>query len=130
MDNLRGDRPDEVAAISTMVFPLVDFAVGLVILYYMFGIGWLGWYGGTESISGGYFWLPLAVLALCVYSIIRWGLRSESYCDRKRWAALILTSVLLILFGAWWIYSLGLFIAVTGLALLIYSSARLAATYE
>ena len=60
----------------------------------------------------------------------RWGLRSESYCDRKRWAALILASVLLILFGAWWIYSLGLFIAVTGLALLIYSSARLAATYR
>ena len=114
-----------------MVFPLVAFAVGLVILYYMFGIGWLGWYGGPESISGGDSWLLLAVLlALCAYSIIWWGLRSESYCDRKRWAALILASVLLILFGAWWIYSLGLFIAVTGLALLIYSSARLAATYR
>ena len=96
----------------------------------MFGIVWLGWYGGPESISGGYFWLLLAVPALYVYSIIRWGLRSESYRHRKRWAALILASVLLILFGAWWIYSLGLFIAVTGLALLIYSSARLAATYE
>ena len=27
-----------------MVFPLVAFAVGVVILVYLFGIGWLGWF--------------------------------------------------------------------------------------
>ena len=113
-----------------MVFPLVAFAVGLVILYYMFGIGWLGWYGGPESISTGYFWLLLCGLAICLLTIIGWGYGSESCHNRKRWTALILASVLLILFGAWWIISLGIFFVVVGLALLIYSSARLAATYE
>ena len=113
-----------------MVFPLIALAVGVVILVYLFGIGWLGWFGSPESISVGYFWLLLAVLALCVLSITRWGIRSESNHHRKKWAAFVLAAILLIVFGAWWIVSLGLYFAVIGLALLIYSSARLAATYE
>ena len=111
-----------------MVFPLIAFAIGVALLYYMFGIGWLGWYGGPESVSTGYFWLLLCGLAICLLSIIGWGYGSESYNNRQRWTALILVSVLLILFGAWWLYSLGLFIAVIGLVLLIYSSVRLTAT--
>ena len=111
-----------------MVFPLVAFAVGVVILVYLFGIGWLGWFGSPESISVGYFWLLLAVLALCVLSITRWGIRSESLLHRKRWAALVLAAMLLVALGVWWIISIGLFIAVIGLALLIYSSVRLVAT--
>lgn len=86
-----------------MVFPLIAFAVGMVILLFLFGIGWLGLFGGPESIPDEYFGLLLAVLALCLYSIVRWGFRSESNHHRKRWTALILASVLLILFGAWWI---------------------------
>ena len=111
-----------------MVFPLVAFAVGLVILFYMFDLGWTrGSLSEDESallISG----MLLAGLALCVLAITVWGIRSESHRHRKRWMALILAAMLLVALGVWWIISIGLFIAVIGLALLIYSSVRLIAT--
>ena len=112
-----------------MVSPLAAFAVGLVIMVYLVGLAWAGWFfGGGESTPIWYYWLLLAALALFVLSIIVRGLRSQSIRHRERWTALILASVLLILLGAWWIISVGLFIAVIGLALLIYSSVRLIAT--
>ena len=114
-----------------MAFPLVAFAVGVVIMVLLVGLAWAGWFfGGGESTPVGYYWLLLTALALCVLSIIWWGLRSQSNRHRKRWTALILASVLLILLGAWWIISIGLFIALIGLALLIYSSVRLVATFR
>ena len=114
-----------------MVFPLVAFAIGVVIMVLLIGLAWAGWFfGGGESTPVGYYWLLLAGLALCVLSIIRWGFRSESDRHRKKWMAFILAAILLITLGAWWIISLGLFIAAIGLALLIYSSIRLKATYE
>ena len=112
-----------------MVFPLIAFAVGVVILVNLVGLAWAGWFfGGGESTPIWYYWLLLAALALCVISIIGWGYGTESYRNRKRWAALILAAVLLIMLGAWWILSLGLFIGAIGLVLLLYSLVRLAAT--
>ena len=112
-----------------MVFPLIAFAVGVVILVYLVGLAWAGWFfGGGESTPVWYYWLLLAALSLCVLSIIRWGIRSESLLHRKRWAAFVLAAMLLVALGVWWIISIGLFIAVIGLALLIYSSVRLIAT--
>ena len=89
----------------------------------------VGWFSGplTEDDSTLLLFL-LGGLALCVLSLIVWGVRSESNRHRKRWLALILAAILLIILGAWWIISLGLFIAAIGLALLIYSSVRLMAT--
>lgn len=89
----------------------------------------VGWFSGplTEDDSALLLYM-LGGLLLCVLSIIVWGMRSESHRHRKRWTALILASVLLILLGAWWIISIGLFIALIGLVLLLYSSIRLAAT--
>ena len=109
-----------------MVFPLVAFAVGLVILFYMFDLGWTR--GSLSEDESALLRYLLAGLALCVLSITRWGIRSESLLHRKRWAALVLTAMLLVALGVWWIISIGLFIAVIGLALLIYSSVRLIAT--
>ena len=112
-----------------MVFPLVAFVIGVVVLVFLVGLAWAGWFfGGGESTPVGYYWLLLAALALCVLSITRWGIRSESHRHRKRWMALILAAMLLVALGVWWIISIGLFIAVIGLALLIYSSVRLIAT--
>ena len=114
-----------------MVFPLVAFAVGVVILVYLVGLAWAGWFfGGGESTPIWYYWLLLAALVLCVLSMILWGVRSESNHQRKRWVAFILAAILLVVFGAWWIISLRIYFVVIGLALLIYSSAQLAATYE
>ena len=91
----------------------------------------VGWFSGplTEDDSALLLYM-LGGLLLCVLSIIVWGMRSESNRHRKRWTALILASVLLILLGAWWIISIGLFIALIGLVLLVYSSVRLAATLK
>ena len=114
-----------------MVFPLVAFAIGVVIMVLLVGLAGAGWFfGGGESTPVGYYWLLLAALALCVLSIVRWAIRSESHRHRKRWSALILAAVLLITLGYWWIISIGLIIALIGLALLIYSSARLTATFR
>ena len=109
-----------------MVFPLVAFAVGVVILCYMFGIGWTQ--GSLAEDESALLRYMLAGLALCVLAITVWGFRSESHRHRKRWIALILAAMLLVALGVWWIISIGLFIAVIGLALLIYSSVRLVAT--
>ena len=89
----------------------------------------VGWFSGplTEDDSTLLLFL-LGGLVLCVLSLIVWGVRSESNRHRRRWTALILAAILLIILGAWWIISLGLFIAAIGLALLIYSSVRLMAT--
>ena len=112
-----------------MVFPLAAFAVGVVIMVLLVGLAWAGWFfGGGEHTPVGLYWLLLTALALCVLYIIVWGVRSESDRQRKRWAALILAAALLVAVGVWWIISIGLFIAVIGLALLIYSSVKLAAT--
>ena len=91
----------------------------------------VGWFSGplTEDDSTLLLFL-LGGLALCVLSLIVWGVRSESNRHRKRWMALILAAVLLILLGAWWIISIGLFIAAIGLGLLIYSSVRLVASFR
>ena len=91
----------------------------------------VGWFSGplTEDDSTLLLYL-LGGLALCVLSLIVWGVRSESNRHRKRWMALLLAAVLLITLGAWWIISLGLFIAAIGVALLIYSSVRLAASFR
>ena len=114
-----------------MVFPLVAFAIGVAIMVLLVGLAWAGWFfGGGESTPVGYYWLLLAALALCVLYIIGWGIRSRSTQNRKRWAAFLLAAILLLALGAWWIISLGIYIVVAGLALLIYSLARLAATYE
>lgn len=88
----------------------------------------VGWFSGplTEDDSTPLLYL-LGGLVLCVLSLIVWGVRSQNNRHRKRWLAFILAAILLILLGAWWIISLGLFIATIGLALLIYSSARLIA---
>ena len=109
-----------------MVFPLVAFAVGVVIMIYMFGVGWFS--GPLTEDDSTILLYMLGGLALSVLSIIVWGIRSESDRQRKRWAALILAAVLIVAVGVWWIISIGLFIAVIGLALLIYSSVKLAAT--
>ena len=114
-----------------MVFPLVAFVVGVAIMVLLVGLAWAGWFfGGSEYTPVWYYWLLLAALALCVLYIIVWGVRSESNHHRKRWAAFVLAAILLVVLGAWWIISLGIYFVVIGLALLIYSSARLAATYE
>ena len=114
-----------------MVFPLVAFALGVCIMVLLVGLAWAGWFfGGGGATPVGYYWLLLAALSLCVLSIIRWGIRSQSNKHRKRWAAFLLAAILLLVFGAWWIVSLGFYFVVAGLALLIYSSARLAASYE
>ena len=109
-----------------MVFPLVAFVIGVVVLYYMFDIGWTR--GSLSEDESALLRYMLAGLALCVLSIIVWGIQSESNRHRKRWIALILAAMLLVALGVWWIISIGLFIAVIGLALLIYSSVRLIAT--
>ncbi len=109
-----------------MVFPLVAFAVGVVIMVYMFGVGWFS--GPLTEDDSTILLYMLGGLALSVLSIIVWGVRSESDRQRKRWAALILAAVLLVAVGVWWIISIGLFITLIGLALLIYSSVRLVAT--
>ena len=109
-----------------MVFPLVAFAVGLIILFYMFDLGWTR--GSLSEDESALLRYLLAGLALCVLAITVWGIRSESHRHRKRWMALILAAMLLVALGVWWIISIGLFIAVIGLALLIYSSVRLIAT--
>ena len=114
-----------------MVFPLIAFAIGVAIMVLLVGLAWAGWFlGGGESTPVGLYWLLLAALTLSVLSIIRWGIRSQSNQNRKRWAAFLLAAILLLAFGAWWIVSLGIYFVVVGLALLIYSSARLAATHE
>ena len=109
-----------------MVFPLVAFAVGLVILFYMFDLGWTR--GSLSEDESALLRYLLAGLALCVLAITVWGIRSESHRHRMRWMALILAAMLLVALGVWWIISIGLFIAVIGQALLIYSSVRLIAT--
>ena len=124
----RGDRPHEVAATISKVLPIIAFAVGLVILYYLFKVGW---FSGprTEDNSTLLLYL-LGGLFVCVLYIIVWGVRSESNRHRKSWMALILAAVLLITLGAWWIVSLGLFIVVFGLVPLVYSSSKLAETFR
>ena len=109
-----------------MVFPLIAFAIGVVILYFMFEIGWSS--GSLTEDESALLLYMLAGLALSVLSIIVWGIRSESDRHRKRFAALILAAVILVVLGVWWIISIGLFIAVIGMALLIYSSVRLVAS--
>ena len=109
-----------------MVFPLVAFAIGVVIMVYMFGVGWFS--GPLTEDDSTILLYILGGLGLCVLSIIVWGVRSESDRQRKRWAALILAAALLVAVGVWWIISIGLFITLIGLALLIYSSVRLVAT--
>ena len=109
-----------------MVFPLVAFAIGAVLLSFMLQIGWTS--GSLTEDESALLRYMLAGLAVSVLSIIVWGIRSQSNRHRKRWTALILASVLFILLGAWWIISIGLFIALIGLVLLLYSSIRLAAT--
>ena len=109
-----------------MVFPLVAFAIGVVLLYFMLQIGWTS--GSLTEDESALLRYMLAGLAVSVLSIIVWGMRSESNRHRKRWTALILAAILLVVFGLWWIISLGLFITLIGLALLLYSSIRLAAT--
>ena len=114
-----------------MLFPLAAFAVGVAVLVWLVGLAWAGWFfGGGESTPVGYYWLLLGVLALCVLYIIGWGIRSQSDRHRKRWAAFVLAAIFLVVLGAWWIISLGIYFVVIGLALLIYSSTRLAASYE
>ena len=109
-----------------MVFPLVAFAIGVVLLYFMFEIGWRS--GSLTEDDSALFRYMLAGLAVSVFSIIVWGMLSESHRHRKRWTALILAAILLVVLGLWWIISIGLFIALIGLVLLLYSSVRLAAT--
>ena len=109
-----------------MVFPLISFVVGVALLYYMFEIGWSS--GPLTEDDSTLLLFLLGGLVLCVLSLIVWGVRSESNRHRRRWMALILAAILLIILGAWWIISLGLFIAAIGLALLIYSSVRLVTT--
>ena len=50
-----------------MVFPLVAFAVGLVILYYMFDLSWTR--GSLSEDGSALFRYMLAGLALCVLAI-------------------------------------------------------------
>ena len=109
-----------------MVFPLVAFAIGLAILYFMFELGWSS--GSLTEDDSALLLYMLGGLAVSVLSIIVWGMRSESNRHRKRWSALVLAAILLVALGAWWIISIGLFIALIGLVLLLYSSIRLAAT--
>ena len=111
-----------------MVFPLFAFALGLALLCYLFVVGWFR--GSLMEDELAMLRYMLAGQAICVLSLIVWGVLSESPRHRKRWVALILAAVLLIALGAWWIISIGLFIVVIGLALLIYSSARLTATFR
>ena len=109
-----------------MVFPLVAFAIGVVLLYFMFEIGWSS--GSLTEDDSALLLYMLGGLAVSVLSIIVWGVRSQRNRHRKRWTALILAAILLVALGAWWIISIGLFIALIGLVLLLYSSLRLAAT--
>ena len=74
-----------------MVFPLVAFAVGLVILFYMFDLGWTR--GSLSEDESALLRYLLAGLALCVLAITVWGIRSESLLHRKRWAGLCTKSL-------------------------------------
>ncbi len=111
-----------------MVFPLAAFAIGVALLCYMFVVGWSR-DPLTEDESALLRYM-LAGQGLCAISLIVWGVLSESPRHRKRWSALILAAMLLIALGAWWIISIGLVIALIGLALLIYSSVRLTASFR
>ena len=64
-----------------MVFLLVAFAVGLIILFYMFDLGWTR--GSLSEDESALLRYLLAGLALCVLAITVWGIRSESHRHRK-----------------------------------------------
>ena len=112
-----------------MLYPIIVFAIGLALLVVAFGVGWAGWFAGETAVPVGYFWLFLAAFVICTVSIIRWGVTSKSYGDRKRWVAFILGTVLSMGLGAWWIVSVSVFIIPSGLILFIVSILWLIRTF-
>lgn len=108
-----------------MRYPLIASAAGAALLVILFGIGWAGWFGGAEGTPFPYLWAVAGGLAACILWIIGWGYRSVDPRDRRRWFAFSIAAVLLIALGVWWIASIGLIVALAGVALLVYSLARL-----
>lgn len=108
-----------------MRYPLIAFAAGAVLLVILFGIGWAGWFGDAEGTSFPYLWAVVGGLAACILWIVGWGYRSVDPQDRRRWFAFSIAAILLIALGVWWIASIGSIVALVGVALLVYSLARL-----
>lgn len=108
-----------------MRYPLIAFAGGAVLLVILFGIGWAGWFGDAEGTSFPYLWAVVGGLAACILWIVGWGYRSVDPQDRRRWFAFSIAAILLIALGVWWIASIGSIVALVGVALLVYSLARL-----
>lgn len=110
-----------------MRYPLIALAAGVALLLILFGIGWAGWFGGTEAASP-YLWALMGGLAVCILSIVGWGYRSVVPQDRRRWFAFSMAAGLLIALGVWWIAGIGPIVALVGVALLVYSLAQLYAS--
>ena len=108
-----------------MRYPLIAFAAGAVLLVILFGIGWAGWFGDAEGTSFPYLWAVVGGLAACILWIVGWGYRSVDPQDRRRWFAFSIAAILLIALGVSWIASIGSIVALVGVALLVYSLARL-----
>ena len=108
-----------------MRYPLIAFVAGAVLLVILFGIGWAGWFGDAEGTSFPYLWAVVGGLAACILWIVGWGYRSVDPQDRRRWFAFSIAAILLIALGVSWIASIGSIVALVGVALLVYSLARL-----
>ena len=108
-----------------MRYPLIAFVAGAALLVILFGIGWAGWFGDAEGTSSPYLWAVVGGLAACILWIVGWGYRSVDPQDRRRWFAFSIAAILLIALGVWWIASIGSIVALVGVALLVYSLARL-----
>lgn len=108
-----------------MRYPSIAFVAGAVLLVILFGIGWAGWFGDAEGTSSPYLWAVVGGLAACILWIVGWGYRLADPQDRRRWFAFSIAAILLIALGVWWIASIGSIVALVGVALLVYSLARL-----
>lgn len=108
-----------------MRYPLIAFVAGAALLVILFGIGWAGWFGDAEGTSSPYLWAVVGGLAACILWIVGWGYRLVDPQDRRRWFAFSIAAILLIALGVWWITSIGSIVALVGVALLVYSLARL-----
>lgn len=108
-----------------MRYPLIAFVAGAALLVILFGIGWAGWFGDAEGTSSPYLWAVVGGLGACILWIVGWGYRSVDPQDRRRWFAFSIAAILLIALGVWWIASIGSIVVLVGVALLVYSLARL-----
>ncbi len=96
------------------------FAIGCIILFATFGIGWANWWELTNRI--GIVQILMGALGIMVVLLIVMGVLSK---DKERWTALVFVAVLALGFSGLTIASIGIIMAPVALLLLGFSLWRL-----